>query len=730
MQLSEDIKAAIYDDGFRPALLDVAPEDLQNWPPTYKDSLFRARNKSGTLQFGTRSMSRWNVEEFSTRLKEELLLKHAWARDMTYMIQIKGVKEGNRHNPNQADSQTALELFLADIDTNDGTWFVDVGLEISENAKVYQWRTDSHASVLQEVLGINRRQADSATNPSNWRYSRDMSSHILDLSGCRVDLTSGQKGPHMVEYTQLYTTDKAVVYHLERGRHSKVMTGHEAIRGKPPKFTEELYAVFFNSRNEVDCAARAELRVPLAQAASALLGISNAALSRSLVVYPRKIWWSVVTSVCSLNNANNFHRLWKALRVESISYTLALQNQSPAKSRHAIDAMDLTIGLTWLLSGISSRPDDGLVGREVMLRILPITENYAVGNLLFQPPSRRDQDLPVPFCPYGAVFLSDLKWPPETSSPRLALRNRVALSDLCYQAYFKCDYKELHYKLVQSGIEARSNGRVPMRKGNTRPHRNRNPEPLPDFGRLTIAFPETGADMGDDLPVEEVVTRRPEESPDLTATRLWLRFLTDVLQKCGNEKRGESYCCLAMADRERVNIDTYRDLDLSKVFRKVQWKRPSNRELLRTFTIFWPNKDHILPQSAQNFRMMGYYLEWKAHCSEMRESDVVKLKRSLFEQFSSLNWIPAASADRVWSYGIDDSYQRLPLGIPSSARAPRIFVLNGTIPVWGNGDPGDVEVDQDLPIRQGLLGERMTRRVDEYMHLREEEEESSEEEVP
>jgi hypothetical protein len=289
VQLDADQKAQLYNDGILPAL--VVPEDAQNWPPTYKDAMFRAKNKNGTHQFGTKPLSSWDVGEYGMNLRLHLTRKHTWARDFVYMIQIKGVKEAHRHNPNLQDAQYALQQFTENLDARDGTWFVDVGLEISEEENAYQWRTDSHATILEEATGLSQEDSVRLTNVSSRHYQRDRSSHLLDLSGCRIDLPANRKGPWRAEYVQLYTTDKSVVYHLEKGRHSKFMTGNEALQGCPPKFLTELYDLFFNCRDRVDCAARIELRVPLESGPQVLLDFPPDVKARTLVVFPRKVWW-------------------------------------------------------------------------------------------------------------------------------------------------------------------------------------------------------------------------------------------------------------------------------------------------------------------------------------------------------------------------------------------------------------------------------------------------------
>jgi hypothetical protein len=291
VQLSGDHKAAVYNGGILPALRECCPEDAQNWPPSYQDAMFRAKNKSGSFQHGNRAFSQWEVSEFSESLTRNLQQRYQWARDLIYMIQVKGVKEANRHNPNPHDAEVSLQRFLSDFDTSSGSWFVDVGLEISERGKSYQWRSDSHHVVFREALDLSEATAAAVSRRSNRAYFRDISSHLLDLAGCRVDLIPRFKGPHQIEYIQMYTTDKAIVHHLEKGRHTKYMSGPEALSGQPPKFIVELYQAFYNARDVLDCAARIELRVPLEASTEVLLGLSDQLLAQCLVVFPIRTWW-------------------------------------------------------------------------------------------------------------------------------------------------------------------------------------------------------------------------------------------------------------------------------------------------------------------------------------------------------------------------------------------------------------------------------------------------------
>jgi hypothetical protein len=284
-------QAVIFDAGIRPAIAQLLPENVQNWPATHHDAVWRARNHQRGLQYGTIPVPNWLVEDLGPAIRERLEGQHPWTQDMVFMVQMKGVKEATRHNPTVAMAAQQLDQLLQPLNIHDGTWYIDVGLELSQQGLAYIWRSDGHRHILANMLPLALNRATSATDPNSWGYQQDLSAHLMDLSGCRVDLRGGERGQNLVEYVQLYTTDKATTYHLERGRHSKHMTGTMALDGNPPRFIESLYGVFQNACQSIDVAARIEFRVPLAAARQVLLGMDNAAMSQGLVVLPRVDWW-------------------------------------------------------------------------------------------------------------------------------------------------------------------------------------------------------------------------------------------------------------------------------------------------------------------------------------------------------------------------------------------------------------------------------------------------------
>jgi hypothetical protein len=210
---------------------------------------------------------------------------------MVFMTQVRGVKEGYGHNPSFFMAQHELTRLTQDYRTQHGTWFVDVGLEMSENHHAYLWRTDAHARIVEALVGLPAGTAARRASPTNWVYARDITAHLMDLSGFRLPLDGNLQGNCGAQYIQVYTTDKALTYQLAQGHHSKRMSGMMGLKGNPPTFVSDLFEAFNRAANAMDVVARVELRVPLRNAPRILLGVDDAFLRHNLVVIRRDIWW-------------------------------------------------------------------------------------------------------------------------------------------------------------------------------------------------------------------------------------------------------------------------------------------------------------------------------------------------------------------------------------------------------------------------------------------------------
>jgi hypothetical protein len=293
LQLSRQEKADFYNKVLRPAAVDSCFEAGGSWPSTYDDELFRARGDRNGFALGTKIIAEFNLDDFNDRLLHHL---HTipWGKGAMFMTQVRGLKDGTYHDPTYLDARAALERFLDNLDTSSGLWFIDVGLELSEQGKAYQWRTNGHRHVVRSVLGVSEAQANRMTNTDGRHYAKDPSSHFTDLAGFR--LTPSHMGPYKVHYIQLYTTDKSPIYHQSSWRSAKHITGNMAMIGGAdglPTYVSQLYEVYNNAKDTLDCAARVEVRVPLDHALDVLLDFEREIQERALVAFKRKDWWSV-----------------------------------------------------------------------------------------------------------------------------------------------------------------------------------------------------------------------------------------------------------------------------------------------------------------------------------------------------------------------------------------------------------------------------------------------------
>lgn len=142
------------------------------------------------------------------------------------------------------------------------SWWIDVGIQVSLDAlDCLAWRTDSHSQIVQEICNIDVRNAVRLTSVGSSQYTCDMTSHLPQVSGCRIEPDVQGQGPFQVAYLQLYTTDKAVTYRLDQGHHSKFITCADR---KANNFINGLYTTYRNAIDNNYGQARMEVRIPVA----------------------------------------------------------------------------------------------------------------------------------------------------------------------------------------------------------------------------------------------------------------------------------------------------------------------------------------------------------------------------------------------------------------------------------------------------------------------------------
>jgi len=301
VHLSTAERTELYEKGIRPAVVSLH-EDCTDWPATYQDEVWRARRDRGGFAFRGVPLGEWCLPFFGDSVREELRRREVrWANGLKFMHQVRGLKGATHHNPFANNPQGALREFLTTvglptiIDDNgddDDEWWIDIGLEVHSPGYCMEWRTDSHAKVVERVLSITSQQSQRVTSLGSSKYSRDISSHLLDVSGCRIEPGVQSSGLYRAVYFQMYTTDKSPTYHPQGRSHGKALSGEQILRAKEaPAFCRGLYEAYCNSALHHDSNARIEVRVPLEVGHRALRSLPDNIIRSSLLAFERAVWW-------------------------------------------------------------------------------------------------------------------------------------------------------------------------------------------------------------------------------------------------------------------------------------------------------------------------------------------------------------------------------------------------------------------------------------------------------
>jgi hypothetical protein len=300
--LTKDERAVFYECGLRPAIQALIPWNVQEWPATLDDELFRAKKRSGALSFQSKMIPAFAVPHLMDHIRQQLEENDIeWGNDCFVLHTVRGTKQASKHSKTEAAATLALEEYLEsaqislDSIDSEGEWWIDVGLEFSSREDYgLHWTTTSHFHIVKEVLRISEAHASRITTLGSSKYSRDITNHLPAVSGCRIEPGVQAEGPYSAAYCQLYVSEKALTYHPERGHHGKAITMQEAMgKTQPSAFVLGLYNLFQSARTHTSASARIELRVPFRYATKVLLQIDPSVVKESLLAFTRHDWWCV-----------------------------------------------------------------------------------------------------------------------------------------------------------------------------------------------------------------------------------------------------------------------------------------------------------------------------------------------------------------------------------------------------------------------------------------------------
>ncbi|TFK60184.1 hypothetical protein BDN72DRAFT_905193 [Pluteus cervinus] len=696
--LTQHQQATFYESGLRPAMEELIGDKVHEWPTTYEAEMFRARARSGALKFQSKIVPAWRVQEIGDALRRALEENGTnWHHGLVFLHQLRGLKHSSTHSMDGHSAEQALLAFskenhLVDAGQLRGDWWIDVGLEIgSPDGHCLAWRTDSHFHVVQHVLDISNAGAERITSLGSSSYSRDLTSHLAAVSGCRIVPGVYTQGDSEAAYLQMYTTDKSLIYLPDGGYYGKFIKPSDTLSGKAMNFITKLYDLYVKASKKNSSLARIEVRVPIAQALAVLLDFDDDLIRESLVVIPREDWWS-----------------WRAYRTLAIKYVLEWQSDGPPEYRGSPLALVLTAGVTWMLNCLHSTPDYRNHSRELLEAILPSIAradadqyNIAFGSLgrVFagdedaESSDDEDADRPsYPGFPFGAIFLDGLCVGRGFPVPRM-VELTPTLGERAFKFFFDASSSKITEQLAVTRAIVPSN---PLRINN----RTRQTQQLHNPPQVATMFKLGGSvrlnppqqDKGLDVDEPEFDANNPAHvarkaaklivltslDADLVCETLWFQFLHDIMEKAPNHQLGTapSFCKLDLDERLNATDATFRNQTLSDIFYTCRWKVVDDHtdvNWMRVFDHLWLDLGKVKVGKTQNYRSMWYFKWWELLKDRTSATGLSRMRTALRSQFDKLYWIPYAQADRVWNTKVAKSFTA-PRGLPSFQTAPQLLV--------------------------------------------------------
>ncbi|KXN83946.1 hypothetical protein AN958_00784 [Leucoagaricus sp. SymC.cos] len=712
-QLTEKQRAFWYENGLRPAIASLLGEETASeWPATYKAEKERARNHGGGYSWSKKIIPSMYVRDLMDKVRESLDdfaltddEDNHWARNFFVLHTIRGVKHGTLHHVDATSAQYYLSEFIESAHLSDeiyeeGTWYVDVGIEVSSpSGDCVQWITASHRHIVQQALRIPMNHAIRVTKPSSSLYARDLSSHLTSLSGFRLRPGARVQGEFEAAYVQAYTTDKTVVYNIDKGRHSKFVEAKDVMETKNlDNNVGSILKIYEAAATANPLKARLEVRVPLSKAPHVLTQFNPTVMRNCLCTFPWADWWN-----------------FRMIRLMAVNEVLAAQAVAPVLSRFKLEALTLTAACIWLINGLHSRPDDGSAARQLILAALPLTdaEDADPDLLLYLMSTRRrqpiedennssDSDTPpnnnnhhspvVPIVANGVVFFRRVI-PGE--APRLRIGG-LTLAEPGFSYWFGMDREHLEAKYRRTGIVDKNviaTIRSTTSKRRTLPYHSNNdirPSPLFDFAGQGLSLPDPVADDGsdnEDQPAPAATAASPLSIDDKLSI-LWKQFVKDIVWKSPNPHGIMNASYLRVSEHEQMTFEReeiFKNLRLPELWTSVYYKNGTMNDWQRCFDHMFPSLGKKISSSTQNYPSQEYYNQWNALLERIQDKPklIEDIRKGFYARIQEWEWIPFTEKDRMWSTSVKKNgkkaFVRWP-HCPNKTPAPLILLKPNATP--------------------------------------------------
>ncbi|KAG2062944.1 hypothetical protein BDR04DRAFT_983094, partial [Suillus decipiens] len=130
------------------------------------------------------------------------------------------------------------------------------------------------------------------------------------------------------------------------------------------------------------------------------------------------------------------------------------------------------------------------------------------------------------------------------------------------------------------------------------------------------------------------------------------QFASDIFQLAPSPRLAPNspWILLDSAQRMQAKVDILQSLDLSLIFRQVQYQFISKDNWSNAlFKLYFPAKGTPIPKALQQFPSASYYRQWKALMDRLDEDNAKIIQNNNLQWFDKLLWVPHAESDRMWS---------------------------------------------------------------------------------
>ncbi|EED77074.1 predicted protein, partial [Postia placenta Mad-698-R] len=297
--------AKFYDTILLPSIRHVSAVSAAHWPISYSSAMNHARDARGHYHYQTLDVNYTDLVELETQLLERMD-QDATFKGAFWEHELRGTKDATGHEFEDVDAhRDRFESFISILNMDrvvPAEWCVDVAVEISIAGFNVAWLTVAHSRILAYALPDVHPDHLTAISRNKSKFTSDVVAHLDGVAGCRVD-PGRYCGSDGVSYINVYTTDKSNTYQQWLGSFARIRTaallpkGIKALLRSMSIMGEAFAACRTTSCRAGDISqdghARFEVRVPIANALTAMTRNMDDLIGHAVICIPNQTWWSV-----------------------------------------------------------------------------------------------------------------------------------------------------------------------------------------------------------------------------------------------------------------------------------------------------------------------------------------------------------------------------------------------------------------------------------------------------